>query len=124
MDNDFDAELFKAQDVNPAIDCSRTPNIIDGCPAMKRLMIALTYYHKWDPIRDENDRVIFTSFMVIIYNRQFLNDYDHLIYHHSKELQEIYKVSLVKSEYNLKKTCSETISPDQKCRQTGAILYL
>lgn len=71
--------------------CNKTPNIIDGCGYLKRLITATIFYEKLDIINNQKDRQMFNNFILNIYQDQFLNDYNHLIKNHQYDLEEIYK---------------------------------
>ena len=61
-----------------------------GCDALIRLLSALRYYHKFDLIENKNDRENFSDFIFDIYTN-LINDYIHLVDHHSHQMQEIYE---------------------------------
>ena len=62
--------------------------IIDECDQLQRILYGLKYYAflKLDEIASNND--IFLSFCEIVY-KQLINDYQHIISHHSDDLEKI-----------------------------------
>ena len=106
-----DLSIFKTDDQkNIDICANEQTNIIEACDALKRLVTALLYYHKFDLIKNENDQNIFSDFIMNIYPN-LINDYIHLIDHHSNQMQQITE-SLKKKERNVFecdiKTCKYT----------------
>ena len=72
--------------------CTTKPILIEGCQAIKRLITAITYYHKLNVIDNENDREIFRDFIMNIYDGiTFVNDYNHLVCDHRNDLEIICK---------------------------------
>ena len=106
-----DLTIFKTYNNQSIEQCSNDndSDIIEGCDALKRLITALKYYSKFDLIKNQNDQNIFSDFIFNIYGN-LINDYIHLIDHHSNQIQQISELlekdgNLFKCDF---KTCKYT----------------
>ena len=84
---EIDLTIFKTEKSD--IECNENKdNPIKSCLALKRLITALKYYSLLNVISNNNDKQIFLNFIKCIY-KSFLDDYNHLIRKHDKQLQQI-----------------------------------
>ena len=86
---DIDLTIFKSQKSD--IECDENnENPTQSCSAIKRLIIGLKYYSLLNVITNEDHKQIFISFIKSVYTK-FLDDYNHLIGRHDKQLEKINK---------------------------------
>ncbi len=85
--NDFDLNIFKQENIdnNDNDKCES----IDNCISIQKLSVALKYYELMDIINNISHRDAFTNFIIEIYHK-FLDDFTHLVNHHSNHLNDIY----------------------------------
>eukprot|EP01084_Bolivina_argentea_P054605 100134_1 len=96
---EFDLNVFKYDESLNKCDGDNSLESMNQCVSLNRLLCALKYYTLLDIIKNIQHRDIFSHFITDIYD-SFLNDYIHLINHHTNHLYELNK-SLTENKFTL-----------------------
>eukprot|EP01084_Bolivina_argentea_P064109 116945_1 len=107
----IDFNMFLDEDINTHKGCN-----VNGCKSVKRIICGLIYYQTLNRTKNENSngQFIFSEFLLHIY-KNYLNDINHIITVHDKDL-EIINQLLLKQSHSMSCNVDKCLLTDRHCQ--------